>query len=131
MIVRSHKINKSRSLLSLFLVISRPGCEKVPFHTQHTMQKKHVTSTEMACGLISPATVTSNKRIKGYDMVQFLIKRFIGLIFVVIVVTFITFVMGYLAPGDPIRTLLGEHFNPTLYAALRHQYHLDLPWYQQ
>jgi len=64
-------------------------------------------------------------------MVQFLIKRFIGLIFVVIGVTFITFIMGYFAPGDPIRTLLGEHFDPNVYAALRHSYGLDLPWYQQ
>jgi ABC-type dipeptide/oligopeptide/nickel transport system permease component len=64
-------------------------------------------------------------------MVQFLVKRFIGLIFVVIGVTFITFIMGYFAPGDPIRTLLGEHFDPNIYAALRHSYGLDLPWYQQ
>jgi ABC-type dipeptide/oligopeptide/nickel transport system permease component len=64
-------------------------------------------------------------------MVQFLIKRFIGLIFVVIGVTFITFILGYFAPGDPIRTLLGEHFDPNIYAALRHSYGLDLPWYQQ
>ncbi len=64
-------------------------------------------------------------------MVQFLIKRFIGLIFVVIGVTFITFIMGYFSPGNPIRVLLGEHFNPTLEAQLKHAYGLDLPWYQQ
>ena len=64
-------------------------------------------------------------------MVQFLIKRFIGLLFVVIGVTFITFVMGLNAPGDPIRTLLGQHFDPQLYAQLKHAYGLDLPWYQQ
>lgn len=64
-------------------------------------------------------------------MVQFLIKRFIGLLFVVIGVTFITFVMGLNAPGDPIRTLLGQHFDPVLYAQLKHAYGLDLPWYQQ
>ncbi|MHB8596332.1 MAG: ABC transporter permease, partial [Ktedonobacteraceae bacterium] len=40
-------------------------------------------------------------------MVQFLIKRLIGLVFVIIGVTFITFIMGYFAPGDPIRALLG------------------------
>ena len=68
---------------------------------------------------------------KGYNMVQFLIKRFIGLIFVVICVTFITFILGYLAPGDPIKGLMGEHFDKLLYAQLRHQYGLDLPWYQQ
>ncbi|MBA2287749.1 MAG: ABC transporter permease [Ktedonobacteraceae bacterium] len=64
-------------------------------------------------------------------MVQFLIKRLIGLIFVVVGVTFITFIMGYFAPGDPIRTLLASHYNPVLYVQLKHAYGLDLPWYQQ
>lgn len=64
-------------------------------------------------------------------MVQFLVKRFIGLVFVVIAVTFITFIMGYFAPGDPIRGLLGNHFNEATYLRLKHIYGLDLPWYQQ
>jgi len=64
-------------------------------------------------------------------MVQFLIKRFIGLIFVIIGVTFITFIMGYFAPGNPIRLLLGDHPNAVLEAQLKHAYGLDLPWYQQ
>lgn len=64
-------------------------------------------------------------------MVQFLVKRFIGLIFVVIGVTFITFILGYFAPGDPIREMLGNRFDPVLYASLKHSYGLDLPWYQQ
>jgi ABC-type dipeptide/oligopeptide/nickel transport system permease component len=64
-------------------------------------------------------------------MVQFLIKRFIGLIFVVLGVTFITFIMGYKAPGDPIAFMLGVHFNHAEYVQLKHYYGLDLPWYQQ
>ncbi len=64
-------------------------------------------------------------------MVQFLIKRFIGLIFVVVAVTFITFILGYFAPGDPIKTMLGNHFNLATYLSLKHTYGLDLPWYQQ
>ncbi len=64
-------------------------------------------------------------------MIQFLIKRMVGLVFVVIGVTFITFIMGYFAPGDPIRNLLGQHFDPRLYVQLKHAYGLDLPWYQQ
>lgn len=64
-------------------------------------------------------------------MVQFLIKRFIGLIFVILGVTFITFILGYFAPGDPIRAMLGNHFIPSLYISLRHSYGLDLPWYTQ
>jgi ABC-type dipeptide/oligopeptide/nickel transport system permease component len=64
-------------------------------------------------------------------MIQFLLKRLIGLIFVLICVTFITFIMGYFAPGDPIRSMMGQHFNGNLYLQLRHLYGLDLPWYQQ
>jgi ABC-type dipeptide/oligopeptide/nickel transport system permease component len=64
-------------------------------------------------------------------MIQFLLKRLIGLIFVLICVTFITFIMGYFAPGDPIRSMMGQHFNENLYLQLRHLYGLDLPWYQQ
>src|SRR5579859_1014216 len=64
-------------------------------------------------------------------MIQFLIKRLIGLLFVVIGVTFITFILGYLSPSDPILEIMGEHFNAQLYAQLRHSYGLDLPWYQQ
>ncbi len=64
-------------------------------------------------------------------MVQFLVKRLIGPVFVVIGVTFITFIMGYFAPGDPIRIMLGLHPNPVEYVRLRHFYGLDLPWYQQ
>jgi ABC-type dipeptide/oligopeptide/nickel transport system permease component len=64
-------------------------------------------------------------------MIQFLLKRLIGLIFVVICVSFITFIMGYFAPGDPIHAMMGQHFNAQLYLQLRHLYGLDLPWYQQ
>lgn len=64
-------------------------------------------------------------------MVHFLLKRFIGLIFVLICVTFITFIMGYFAPGDPIHAMLGQHFNERVYLQLKHLYGLDLPWYQQ
>jgi ABC-type dipeptide/oligopeptide/nickel transport system permease component len=64
-------------------------------------------------------------------MVQFLVKRFIGLIFVIIGVTFITFILGFNAPGDPIQQLLGNHFSHSVYVALKHSYGLDLPWYQQ
>lgn len=64
-------------------------------------------------------------------MAQFLVKRLIGLVFVVLCVTFITFIMGYWSPIDPIRLLLGQHYTPQQYVSLRHQYGLDLPWYRQ
>lgn len=64
-------------------------------------------------------------------MLQFLVKRFIGLIFIILGVTFITFILGYLSPSDPIRELLGDRFNMRTYLLLRHDYGFDLPWYQQ
>ncbi|WP_126596161.1 ABC transporter permease [Dictyobacter aurantiacus] len=64
-------------------------------------------------------------------MTRFLVKRLIGLFFILIGVTFITFILGYLAPGDPIKESMGDHFNPTLWLQLRHAYGFDLPWYQQ
>lgn len=64
-------------------------------------------------------------------MAQMLLKRLIGLILIILAITFVTFILGYFAPGDPIRNLLGQNFNPTVYKILRHKYGLDLPWYQQ
>jgi ABC-type dipeptide/oligopeptide/nickel transport system permease component len=39
--------------------------------------------------------------------------------------------MGYFSPIDPIRVMLGPHFNINTYNSIRHQYGMDLPWYQQ
>ncbi len=64
-------------------------------------------------------------------MLRFLLKRLLGLVFVVIGVTFITFIMGYIAPDDPVTQLLGQHFTQQAYLEIRHAYGLDLPWYQQ
>jgi ABC-type dipeptide/oligopeptide/nickel transport system permease component len=64
-------------------------------------------------------------------VLRFLLTRAIGLVFVLLCVTFITFILGYFAPGDPIRVMMGSHFDPTLYAQLKHLYGLDLPWWQQ
>ena len=64
-------------------------------------------------------------------MTRFLLKRLLGLIFILIGVTFITFILGYFAPGDPIKESMGAHFNLQLWRNLRHTYGFDLPWYQQ
>jgi ABC-type dipeptide/oligopeptide/nickel transport system permease component len=62
---------------------------------------------------------------------RFLVRRLIGLVFVVLGVTFITFIMGYFAPGNAAYTQLGQHYTKEAYAQLSHFYGLDLPWYQQ
>ena len=63
--------------------------------------------------------------------VQMLVRRLAGLFFVVLGVTFITFIMGYFAPGDVVMEQLGLHYTPAAAATLRHYYGLDLPWYEQ
>lgn len=62
---------------------------------------------------------------------QFLVRRIAGLIFVLVGVTFVTFIMGYFAPGDAAVGQLGIHYTPQAAATLRHFYGLDLPWYEQ
>jgi peptide/nickel transport system permease protein/oligopeptide transport system permease protein len=58
-------------------------------------------------------------------------RRLISLPLVVVSVTFLVFVVGYLAPGDPILTMMGNQRDPVVYENLRHLYGLDLPWYEQ
>lgn len=62
---------------------------------------------------------------------RFMIRRLAGLIFVLFGVTFITFIMGYFAPGNAIFSQLGQHFTKAAAANLEIQYGLNLPWYQQ
>ena len=64
-------------------------------------------------------------------MSRFLLKRAIGLVFVLFAVTLMTFVAGYFGPGDPVSSLMGFKFDPALHARLLHAYGLDLPWWQQ
>ncbi len=62
---------------------------------------------------------------------SFLIKRLAGLVFVILGVTFVTFILGYLAPADAVYGLCQPRCTPHTIAALQHFYHLDLPWYEQ
>lgn len=64
-------------------------------------------------------------------MLRLILRRFISLPFVILSVTFLTFIVSYLAPGDPILALMGNQRDPEIYARLRTLYGLDLPWYQQ
>ena len=64
-------------------------------------------------------------------MPQFLLRRLLQLVFVLFSISFITFTVGHLAPGDPILAMMGNRRDPKQYAQLRHQYGLDRPWYEQ
>jgi peptide/nickel transport system permease protein/oligopeptide transport system permease protein len=64
-------------------------------------------------------------------MFAVILRRLASLPFVVLSVTFLTFIVGYLAPGDPILSLMGQQRDPAMYDRLRALYGLDLPWWQQ
>jgi ABC-type dipeptide/oligopeptide/nickel transport system permease component len=62
---------------------------------------------------------------------RFLIRRIAGVIFVLFGVTFITFILGYFAPGNAVLTQTGGHAPRAVIDHLLHLYGLDLPWYEQ
>ncbi|HEY7036679.1 MAG TPA: ABC transporter permease [Thermomicrobiales bacterium] len=64
-------------------------------------------------------------------MLAVIIRRLVSLPLVLVSVTFLTFIVGYLAPGDPILTMMGNQRDPVVYQNLRHLYGLDSPWYEQ
>jgi ABC-type dipeptide/oligopeptide/nickel transport system permease component len=60
-------------------------------------------------------------------MLRFFARRGISMVFVLFSLTFLTFIIGHLAPGDPILVLMGPRQDPGVYARLRHLYGLDQP----
>lgn len=64
-------------------------------------------------------------------MIRFIIRRLGQLIPVVIGITFITFMLLYLVPGDPARMIAGKNATPEMLKAIRHELGLDQPWYKQ
>ncbi|HYO87783.1 MAG TPA: ABC transporter permease [Candidatus Limnocylindrales bacterium] len=64
-------------------------------------------------------------------MLRVILRRLVSLPFVILAVTFLTFIVGYLAPGDPILNLMGNQRDPVIYERLREVYGLNLPWAQQ
>ncbi|NLI39937.1 MAG: ABC transporter permease [Caldisericales bacterium] len=62
-------------------------------------------------------------------MIQYALKRMLYLIPVFIGVTFLTFLVFLVVPGDPVRLALGQHPNPELQQKIEHELGMDLPWY--
>jgi ABC-type dipeptide/oligopeptide/nickel transport system permease component len=60
-----------------------------------------------------------------------ILRRLLSLVFVLFSVTFLTFIVSYFAPGDPVLNMMGGRHDPVRYIFLKHLYGLDLPWYQQ
>ncbi len=62
---------------------------------------------------------------------NYLIKRLISAVFVLIGITTLVFLLIHLVPGDPVEVMLGETARPADREALRHALGLDLPILQQ
>jgi peptide/nickel transport system permease protein len=60
-------------------------------------------------------------------VVRYILRRILFMIPVALLVSFLTFMMIHLVPGDPARILLGEYATPQSVAALDKQLGLDKP----
>lgn len=64
-------------------------------------------------------------------MINYIIRRLLLAIPVIIGVTLITFLLFLVVPGDPVRLALGQHPDPQLQARIEHQLGMDKPWPQR
>ncbi len=64
-------------------------------------------------------------------MSRFLARRAVSTVFVMFSLTFLTFLIGHLAPGDPIQLLMGPRRDPETYTRLTRLYGLDRPLLEQ
>jgi peptide/nickel transport system permease protein len=64
-------------------------------------------------------------------MRSFLIRRLIGLVFVLVGVSLVTFILSHVLPADPARVALGGKAGAEQYEAMREQMGLDRPLYVQ
>jgi peptide/nickel transport system permease protein len=65
-------------------------------------------------------------------VVRYIIRRLLWVVLLLILVSFITFIIFYVFPSaDPARLRAGRQPNPQLVEQIRHNLGLDNPWYQQ
>jgi ABC-type dipeptide/oligopeptide/nickel transport system permease component len=62
---------------------------------------------------------------------RFLLRRFLFLLPTLLGVLLVTFLLLYVAPGDPVQAMVGERADPETLARLRAELHLDDPLHQQ
>jgi peptide/nickel transport system permease protein len=70
-------------------------------------------------------------KLKLPPLLAFLLRRIMGAGFVLLGVTFLTYGALAFAPGDPVRILMGQHYDPEIGAQIRQQWGLDRPFIVQ
>lgn len=68
----------------------------------------------------------------GRALWRVIAARIVGVVVILLVISFLTFSLMYLAPGDLVKNLLGTRpASPDAVAAIRAQYHLDDPFFMR
>ena len=61
------------------------------------------------------------------SLTGYVVRRLLQLVPIVLGVTVLVFFLIHLVPGDPARTMLGNHATPQKVALLHHEWGLDKP----
>ncbi|WP_331372734.1 ABC transporter permease [Sinorhizobium chiapasense] len=78
------------------------------------------------------STATSGGAGNGSSLVVFVMRRLAVTIPLLLIISFGVFALVHIAPGDPVRSLLGARApDPATVAAIRARYHLDDPFLVQ
>jgi peptide/nickel transport system permease protein len=64
-------------------------------------------------------------------MLRYVSGRLLQAIPVMVGITFICFAILYAAPGDPVRIMMGQHYDAQVADSLRHEWGLDKPFLVQ
>src|SRR5512138_167013 len=64
-------------------------------------------------------------------MLPYIRNRLLLAVPTLLAVSFVTFLLGYIAPGSPVDVMLGQHADPAAQRRLEHQYGLDRPFLVQ
>lgn len=78
--------------------------------------------------LLTPGLDPVSKR---GEMPTFVLRRLLWLPVLLVIVSFVTFVLGHYGPGDPAEVRLGERATPEAVALVREQLGLDRPFFVQ
>lgn len=60
-------------------------------------------------------------------MAPYILRRLLWLPVILLIVSFVTFVLGRYGPGDPVQVLMGQHSNPAVVERIREQRGLNDP----
>ncbi len=64
-------------------------------------------------------------------MTAYIVRRLVWLPILLLVISFITFVLGFYGPGNPVEILAGTKGNPVIIAEIEKAYGLDQPFHVQ